>query len=259
MATLDAFINRHIDSKPKERVGIGGFWMLATVNESINMNSKIPTAWLEDGSAAQDHIVLDPTTITIDGEVSDIWIERNVAMEAITRTQAQIGTIATYLPTRTQSQVQKINAITNDATDKIREIERAYENGKQLAGFFGVSNAEKNIREQFIDHIESIHYGKVLISIETPYRVYDNMALPSIQINRDNQFEALTFKITAQKMRFADVVYADINEYFKKPGEGTEGKLESASGKGPQKPEEVDKSVLTAGKDMLTYFYNLLP
>lgn len=253
MASLTEFFKNNnttsaIDSvlkkKAKEKIGIGGFTLFARVNETVNLNSKIPTVWLEDGSFAQDHIVLDPVTVTIDGEISDVFLERDALPEMITRVQSQIGVVETYLPTRSQSQVQKINAIINDAQDKLREVDRAIDNGKQLYNFFAGSTSDKGNREIFVDYAETWHKGKQLINIETPYRVYEKMAITSLSIVRGNEEEALSFKLTAQEIRFADTLYADINQYFRKPSDGIDGKVDSVVNKGPQKPKEVDESLL---------------
>ena len=238
-------INDVLRKKSKEKIGIGGFTLFARVNETINLNSKIPTTWLEDGSFAQDHIVLDPVTVSIDGEISDVFLERDALPEAITRIQSQIGAIETYLPTRSQSQIQKINAIINDAQDKLRAVDRAIDNGKQLYNFFTSNTSGKGNREIFIDYAEIWHKGKQLISIETPWRVYERMAIISLSIVRGNEEEAISFKLTAQEIRFAETIYRDINQYFKKPSDGIEGKADSVVNKGPQKPKEVDESLLS--------------
>lgn len=238
-------INSILKKKAKEKIGIGGFTLFAKVSEAINFNSKIPTVWLEDGSFAQDHIVLDPFTITIDGEISDVFLERDALPEMITRVQSKIGIIETYLPTRSQSQVQKINAIINDAQDKLREVDRVIDNGKQLYNFFSGNVNDKGNREIFIDCAEIWHRGKQLISIETPWRVYEKMAITSLSVIRGNEEEVLSFKLTVQEIRFADTLYTDINKYFKKPADGMDGKADSVVNKGPQKPKEVDESLLS--------------
>lgn len=233
-----------VGGKAKEKIGIGGFTLYARINETVSRSSRVPTSWLEDGSYAQDQIIVDPLTITISGEVSDVYIERESAIEALTRAQGVVGVVETYLPTRTQSQVQRINSIINDATDKLREVDRAINTGKQVFGFFGAGSGAKTNRELFIDAVELWTDGKQMISIETPYRLYDSMVITSISITRNNEHEALAFNLSAQKIRFAETIYSDTSNYFKNPSSGLEGKTDSVTDNGPQKPKDIDESLL---------------
>jgi len=237
-------LNRPFSGKPSEKIGIGGFTLYAMLNETVNRSSRVPTSWLEDGSFAQDQIIIDPLTITISGEVSDIYVERDPSISALKRAQGVIGSISTYLPTRSQSQVQRINSIINGATDKLRSVDRAINTGKQALGFFGIGTGGKTNRELFIDAVELWTDGRQRIKINTKYRTYDDMVITSIAVTRNNEHEALSFNLSAQKIRFAETTYSDINEYFKKPSDGIDGKTDSAADKGPQKPKSIDESLL---------------
>lgn len=243
MAIIELLKNRGKEAKKSEEIGIGGFSLMARVTESYTLSSQIPTTWLEDGTNVNDHIILDPLTLTIDGVVSDVFVRREAAIEAITRVQAEIGNLQMYLPTRTNTQAQKVNALINDATDQYRKIDRAVDAGKQVYDL-AKGETEKNLREQFLDVIDELHYGKQLISIDMPYRTYDSMRITSVQITRNNEDEAIAFKITAQQMRFADTIYVDASEFFANASDGTGGKTDGLSDKGPQKPKEVTESTL---------------
>ena len=149
MAIID-FFNKPFESAPKEEIGIGGFTAMVRVSESTSLTSTAPTTFLEDGSFASDHIVLNPTVLTIEGDVSEIHIRRSAFNEFLVNVQANVGAIALYLPPKTQSQIQKASALANDLTDQVRQVDAAIAAGKQALSFLGNQTPEgKPLQEKF--------------------------------------------------------------------------------------------------------------
>jgi len=243
---IQEFIAGYAESlagKSKQRVGIGGFTTYATVADSTKYKAKAPIYPLEDGSFANDHIVNEPISISITGEVSDIIVNPSTFTELQKTVSAQVGNVTQYLPSRTQTQISRVNALVNDAQDKIKQIDKAIADGKQASSFFG-NNAttSKTYREQFIDFIEAIYYGKQLISVSVPYRTHANMAITDLTIERNNQDEVIRFSMTLQKVRIAELVYTDIQLLKKKPAPAVKDQLSNKSDKGVQAPTK-EKSI----------------
>lgn len=230
----------------KQEVGIGGFVLLARVRDSFTLSSRAPDAFLEDGSSASDQIVNDPLTLIIEGEVSDIHIRRNPALELQRRVASQVGAITKYAPLRTQSQISRVSALINDAADAVRKIDAIIDDGRNAWEFFGNKDTDsKGLREQFIDFIESIHYGKQLINIDMPFRTHESMRITSIVVNADNIDEPFSFVINAKKIRFASTEVTDITDYFPAASNGIGGQEQQQKDKGAQKGEETSESLLS--------------
>lgn len=238
MAVIDYIEGQLGDGEDKQQVGVGGFTMMARVNESSSLTSQAPTAYLEDGSFANDQIVLDPLRLEISGEVSDIYIERDEYAQDLTRLQAEIGNISSkYAGAKTQAAIQRQNAIINDAADAARKVDQVIADGKQAASFLGNQDAQsKSNRESFIDAMEGIHYSRILVSIDMPFRQHTDMRITSFVHSRDNRSNAVKFKITAQKIRQAEVIFTDIDQFFKSPSEAMNKQTESVVDKGVQEP-----------------------
>lgn len=246
MANIGQLIASARNREPKlEEVGIGGFTLLAIVRQSFSLTSRAPTSYLEDGEYANDHIVNDPLILTIEGEVSDIHIRRNPALELQRRVSAQIGAITKYLPLRTQSQIGKIEALINDAADAARKINAAIEDGRNAWDFFGNKDSQsKGIQEQFIDFIESVFYGKQLINIDMPYRTHKNMSI-SISVDSDNITNSTSFVITAKRLRFAETELAELTDFFPAASIGLGGQEQGEKDKGAQTGEKQEESLLS--------------
>lgn len=241
-----------LGSASTEEIGIGGFTFFARVNDQTEYTTDSPTSVVEDGSYIGDHLINAPIKLTISGDVADIFLPSFVPSQSESRLPT-VGRTTSFFPGRTASQLQWISKIIDTAADRRREINEQMSGGANIKQLTGNSSGGKSYREQFIDFIESIHYGKQLVEISMPFRKHDNMAINSVTVTRDNQRNALTFSLTAQRFRIAKTIYVSASQYYKKPAPAVKSQTASTSDKGVQSPASGDgagakkqKSVLTA-------------
>jgi hypothetical protein len=238
--------NRSLDAPQVQEVGIGGFALFARVSDSTAYETQAPTSVVEDGSYIGDHLINAPIKLNISGEVSDVLINTPV-QSASNRRLPTIGQVASFLPGRTASQAQRLARVVDTALDKYRSIDSAIKNGRNAYDFSGNKAGTKSLREQFVDYIEALHYGKQLVTISMPFRVHDSMAITNVTITRDNQRNALTFTLTAQKFRIAKTIFADVSEFYKKPAPAVASQTTGTSDKGVQSPESSGSAGAGAG------------
>lgn len=247
MANLSEFIAAARQREPQlEEIGIGGFVLLARVRNSTTLTARAPTTPLEDGSFASDHIVNEPMELIIEGEVSNIHVRPSPQLALQRRLSSEIANISVYAPPRTQAQLSRVEALINDASDAVRAIDDLIDSGRQALEFFGNKDTDsKGLIEQFIDYVESLHYGKQLFSISMPFRVHDNMVMTSVEMDEDNMNDNLGFTLRAQKIRFVETEVADVSEFFPNASSNLNGQQEGESDKGAQAGEEVPRSFLS--------------
>lgn len=241
-----------LSSSSLEQVGIGGFTLFARVSDQTQYSTASPTSVVEDGSYIGDHLINAPIKLTISGDVADIFFNEPPKTRSESRLPT-VGKITSFLPARTPSQLQRVAKILNSAADRRREIDERMSLGSNPTAYTGNKSAGKPIREQFVDFIESIHYGKQLVTISMPYRNHESMAINDVTVVRDNQRQALTFTLTAQKFRIAKTIYSDVSRLYKKPAPSVKSQTGGTADKGVQSPKSGDgagkkkeKSVLTA-------------
>lgn len=254
MGILDGFTKAQESGKATvKKVGIGGFSMFARVGDSTTYPSQVPVDVLEDGSIASDDIIIGPIEIKISGTVSDIYADAkpNSAL-ALLPDYSKYGEVIEYIPSKTQQQLQKINEIADRAEQKILEAKRLVDKGADLFGLVGnpVAGGAKGIREQFLDFIEAVYYGKQLISIEVDYRTHENMALSSLVITTDNQTQETKFEAGFTKINFTKLTTTAIEQQFKSPSSAAKSKTAGVANKGSQTPADNSKS--TKPKSVLT-------
>lgn len=243
MAVVQSFLERNLANAPTKEIGIGAFTALVRTRERYNLSADVPTTPVENGSFVNDHIILKPLTLSIEGDVSDVHLRASPAIRDFARAQAEIGNIASqYAPARTQAQLEKIGTLANSAADAIRQIDNLLATGAQALDYFGNKDGEtKTIQEQFLDAMEALHTGKQAFTIEMPYRQHNNMVITSLLISYDNEIDTTTFAMEAQQIQYAELQFAAITT----PAPGTGGQLEAKTDKGTQEGEPVEQSLGT--------------
>lgn len=199
-----------------QEVGIGGFTLFARVSESVTYAIGVPVHVLEDGSPANDHIQLQAITLTISGTVADILLAPAVE-DIISKTSAKIGTISGFLPARTQSQIQAITDQALAVRDTVDRIGQLVDAGRNALDLFGDKTASTPIREQFVDAMEAIYYGRQIIDIDVAYRTHKSMAITVLTITRDNGRKALDFTLNAVQIRVAQTEFSAVDSFFHAP------------------------------------------
>lgn len=251
---LKAGESQALSSSSLEQIGIGGFTLFARVSDQTQYSTASPTSVVEDGSFIGDHLINAPIRITINGDVADVFFNEPPRSQSETRLPT-VGNVTSFLPRRTPSQIQRAAKIVDSAADRRRAINEKVSLGANSGSFAGNKSGSKPIREQFVDFIESVHYGKQLITISMPFRTHDSMAINDITITRDNQRQALTFTLTAQKFRIAKTVFADVSRFYKKPAPSVKSQTAGTADKGVQSPtsgsgsgagQKKEKSLLSA-------------
>ena len=239
MSVGDFFDRDRVSNKMAD-IGIGQFTLLANISESTRFTSGVPTTVLEDGSFVQDHIILNPTTLEIRGQVADVTIRRTEFDELIERIQSDVGLINFYIGGKTASQIQKGVSFVNDIGDRLDGIDRLLNDGAQILDVFGLNtknSSEKTNQKLFISAMEAAHFGKQLLSISMPFRTYKNMRLTSVVTTQDNTSGALSYAITAVQIRFAKTITQI--EQAKNPTSNVGGQTENKNTVGTQTGNEV--------------------
>jgi len=244
--SIREYLGSQFGSDEQEAVGIGGFTTAARVRERVSRSASVPVTFLEDGSHINDHIIRNPLSLSIDGNVSDSFAMPNPAIAALQSAQAQVGNITQYAPARTQAQISRVSGLANDFTNAIDKVDNFLDSSNRVASYLGLQDdtAKSNI-ENFIDTMESLQEGEQLISIDMPFRTYDQMYITSLEITRNNQTSALDFTMDLQQFRFADTIFAEIVPAAN-PSSSTDGQTEGSKDKGVQEGADVPQSFLNS-------------
>lgn len=243
---INDFLNRERFATPGERIGIGGFSLFARVRERTSLRAGIPTSYVEDGSPMNDHIIREPEFLTIEGMTGDVYEGGQTNFLEVTPLVNTLGAISVYVPRVTSFQASLMNALKNTTSAAMNRLNDLLRAGNQANSFLGnLDFTNKPLGEQFVDAMENIYYGNQLISIDMPYRRYDSMAITSIDIDRDNTNNALSFRIEAQRFRIAELSFAVVDRVDKNPAPATGGQTGDVKDIGTQAGEKRERSFLS--------------
>lgn len=241
---IENFFKQQIETK-KEGVGIGGFSIFARVREVTTYKSQAPTTYLEDGSAVQDHIINDPMTVTVEGVVGDIHLTASPIQSRLTPVNKLIGQTSSFLPQQSVAAVQRAQSVINTFQDRLRKYTSAANAG---AEFLGLGSPIKPPQEAFLDAMEAAHESRQLIKIEMAYRTYDDMRITDLAVTKSAEDTALSFALTAVKIRKVAPVFTP-NSVLKKSPAGGAVSVQTAS---------KTNAGAQAGKDIATGERSLL-
>lgn len=243
---INDFLNRERFATPGQRIGIGGFTLFARVRERTNLKAGIPTSYVEDGSPMNDHIIREPEFLTIEGVVGDIYEGSDTNFLQVTPLLNTLGAISAYVPRVTSFQASVIQTLQNTTSTAMNRLNDLLRSGNQANSFLGnLDFSSKPLGEQFVDAMENIYYGNQLISVDMQYRRYDSMAITMIDIDRDNQNNAISFRIEAQRFRIAELSFVIADRVDKNPAPATGGQTADVKDIGTQAGVKRERSFLS--------------
>lgn len=234
-------LEKKITPSQREEVGIGGFVMFAAVRKGYEVTTDITDHFIEDGSAVNDHIRNLPITLQIEGVVGDIYLKPSPLFEPARELLGELGAVTQYLPESTPTQIAKKAALATSVTDKIRRVDSVIKSGLQFAEFLGVRDREKPIGEQFIEQMSETIFQKRTISVDMPYRVFENMAIQLFRPEWDNEGNAINFELHCKQLRFAET---ETSQLFDDASTGLDGREQSLVEKGLQTGQKIESSAL---------------
>ena len=125
---IDNIVKGYLYKKKDEKqtVGIGGFNLDVRFDSSINFTTVAPENYVEDGSVINDHIINDPITLSISGEVADIHLKPkfdDFVLETI-REKVQFKVINTVL---TKQQQQKIQSVVDKISSVVKLVNKGFD------------------------------------------------------------------------------------------------------------------------------------
>lgn len=226
----------------RDSLGVAGFRAVSVTRKTVEASAQVPTAYLEDGSFANDHIILDPVTQIIEGEAGDLYLQPSAFLEALREIQSGLGGVAGYLPGKTQAQLSRVTALASTIRDGLQLAESAINAGQSALDFFGSEDSEKPIPDQFVDAIFGLRSARALVPVELNGRTWNNMAIVGSSFTRDNEGRMIAFEVSFQQLRFVELEYVDPENPFPNAGEGTNGATQSGRDKGTQSGEQVETS-----------------
>lgn len=192
-------------------LGINGFVFDIAEECEISLESEITDHYVEDGTAVQDHIALRPERVTLRGYVGEIVYNTGDDKGFIREAAEKLTTVASYLPVvsdyanRIYNDIAKINS-GDDGLFSFSTIEKLFDTGGDVYKAYRDINIPQDKQGEAFIYFEALRNSRKLLTVQTPYRYYTDMAIETVKIIQDAQSrDGSDIEVTLKKIRFAQV------------------------------------------------------
>ena len=224
-----------------EFIGIGNFIAYVAVNESEVLTASVPDITVEDGTTISDTIFLKPKIISIEGEVADVHIKDKKTNQVYRAANNAISQVTAYLPNRLNSEIYKIQLLSDSVRNAYLGIDDVLSKGDQLLNIFNDQEAGKKNTDVFVKDMRNLYKTRRLISIETGTGTHNDMAIESMEFRKTNIDNKVLFNMTFKQVRKKTV---KVFSFAGKPSSGLGGQISKKVEKGINGGEKADTSLL---------------
>lgn len=231
---LDTYIVR-----PANAFGLGGFVFDVEGSIEINCESDITDHYIEDNTAIQDHAANKPVTIILKnyiGELVDIRTNKvNRAVQKVTQKLTEINGFRTALSSA-QETLRTVIKSEKSLEGKIKDTTEAYSTLRNVL-------PGRTKQMQAFLYLEMLWRNKLFVTVETPYKFYNNMLIERIKPHQDEETKQMSdFTITLKQIRTSSVELTNFD--FNQFQSITRTQREESVDKGKSQGKQVNKSLL---------------
>ena len=176
---ISNIVNQYI-VKPlggQDSSGVDGFVFDILEDEEILLDSDITDHYVEDNYAIQDHIALKPLMFTLRGYVAELNdLFSNTTLGLLTNIQS-LSTIGGFLP-KFSTQATQVYAKAAATLSKVGQVLNQAQNVYDI--FFPKSTSATKQQNAY-KYFRDLWYNRVLCTVETPYGMFQKMAIESVR------------------------------------------------------------------------------
>ncbi|MDR0579540.1 MAG: hypothetical protein LBG21_02945 [Campylobacteraceae bacterium] len=219
---------------------IEGFVINGKLSETIEQKAEVTTNPVESGVTISDHIFVQPVSITISGEISDIeFLPKDPEQNAINKTTNKTTNIPTpFLPQRTAFQENTIKSQTSEVDRYIDTATQSAKKGLPIYQLLNTSINENTMTRQkaFTAFFSMLMNARTPITLATKNKEWLNMALIGFS-ETSEQDSFLGFSFTFQELKFAQTQMLK-TEQIKNPAKEVQPQTDKQANTGQQNEKE---------------------
>ena len=161
--------------------GIAGFLFDIPMGERVTLTSEITDHWTETNVSIQDHMAIAPAKIQISGIVAELVYTKDKVEKYVAEVLARLAPLGILSPVVSQS-AQKYLSEYSRLSSALSSTLKQY---NDLESVF-TGDPAKNNQQKVFEKFESYLNNRALLTVETPWKTYENMALESVTFEQDD-------------------------------------------------------------------------
>lgn len=192
---------------PRGEYGVDGFIFDIYGDETVNLTAEITDHTIEDNSQIQDHITLKPKKVTLRGYVGEVvYRNTNIFSDTAQKLNEKLSVLDAFSPTLASQAQQTITTIANKANMFVDTVKEAVNANAGAWSFIEGSPLFQTKQEQAFQYFSKLWENKVLVSVQTPFEFFNNMAIESVvALQREDSQHISDFSITLKQIKKAQV------------------------------------------------------
>lgn len=171
--------------------------------ERATLESEITDNWVEDNKTMQDHIGLKPIIITLSGYVGELT---NKLPKGTPEELAQVPNMLSGISAFAPQLTTQAQYILNRAQEVYGVYEKANRTVQRIEDKLGLIELPEDVpnQQKVFDKFYEIWEKRGLSTVYTPFGVFDNMAIMSLNARQDEESTFISeFRVTFKKIRIA--------------------------------------------------------
>lgn len=183
---------------PEGLVGTGGFVFDVVGNEEVTLEAEATDHYLEDNTAAQDHITLRPVMITLKGYMGEITDKTQGVLAGVLSTVESLGDIGGLAPSFAQQASQVYSKIEGVVT----KVNNVLSQANNIYSIFSQKSTTQTAGQKAFQFFENLWANRILCVVETPFKTYINMMIIRLgAIGPEESKTVSNFTVTFKQVR----------------------------------------------------------
>ena len=206
IADFDRSLNSINVLAPQGVAQIDAFAFDYKADDIVDLTAVITDNWLEDNSAAQDHIGLQPAIVTLSGFISELSMsgsEFASLSQILVGVENSLSQVDAYLGKYTPGVTDKLLTAITQVQNVVIQAEQALARGKQILNILtGYDHTTK--QQKAYAQLSALWEARVIFTVYTPFRVFDNMAIQNIRAVQGKTSRTVSdFVVTMKQLNFS--------------------------------------------------------
>lgn len=169
---------------------------------TATLEADITDHFVESNNTISDQIAIKPDTVTVQGFVGELSDVIPDVQRVLNIVQSKLTTLSPYIPGVTTSTLIAINA----AILAYQVIANAVSTVEQTFSSDPVNKLNK--QQLYFAKFYGWFYDRALFTIQTPWRIWENMAIKSLRAIQSPDTRMITdFEITFKQINYVNPVY----------------------------------------------------
>lgn len=188
--------------------GIAGFKFNIPEREQIKLQSEITDHYTDINNPVQDQIAQKPITITLTGLIGDYFYSVNELEDLIAKVTPTLSLVKQFIPklpnNAKQALAKKYQKITKseDVPSALLPADSTDFNSMDLFGLFQNIFKLGSSQTRAYYFFEALWKSKARFTVETSWKKFNDMAVESISVDRDNNADITSFTLTVKQLSF---------------------------------------------------------